>query len=123
MQKVMSSIQQLFKRRKMQALFFACISFLVMSSCHRNTDCIAVIKVVDDVTGNPVMGAKVVLWANINPQGTVADSSFTGASGTTTHKFKLPAIFDIDVTATGKTGKGIIQLEIGETVDKTVRIQ
>lgn len=119
-------MKSIFKRSTLALSLAALFILTFTSSCHRNKDCTAVIHVVDDA-GDKAMGAEVRLWANItNPKpGEIEDIQTTGASGTTTHVFKLPAIFDIEVThsTTGKTGKGIIQLEIGETVEKTVTIK
>ena len=101
---------------------------LTIVACHKNTECTAVIHVVDDASGLPVVGAEVKLWADMQPPnkpGQVENTQITGSSGSTTHVFKLPAIFNIDVNypTGGQTGKGIVQLEIGETVEKTVRIK
>jgi len=108
-------------------------------SCKKNTDCKAMIKCVYQ-DGSPVDGAAVKLSATVKTanNGTmVADIKANGKTdggGTVSFIFKLPAIYDIEasIVSTGSgtsaasttlTGVGIIKLEEGKTVDKTVTVK
>lgn len=106
------------------ALFIALGCVFGLSSCSKNAECTAVITVVD-TAAKPLSGASVKLYyappagSSATPVTTVQS---TDGSGKTTFVFKLQAIFDIDVTYTGTTATkvGVIKLEPGETVNKTV---
>lgn len=94
-------------------------------SCNKPTDC-KVIVTVQDSAGSPVSGATVKLYSS-NPPGQIEGTTTTDGSGNADFTFKLPAIFDIAATKTTtsgtKTGTGIIQLQIGQTVQATVTIR
>lgn len=96
-----------------------------LSGCKKNTECTAVVTVLDSATGNPVSGASVRLYASISKSGysNLEETSTTDGSGKVTMVFKLQAIFDIDVTKGGvtKAKRGVIKLEPGQTVEKDVR--
>lgn len=120
------------------ALIFA--GFLIASfaltstSCQKNTDCKASVKVIDSL-GIPVNNATVNLFATIKTSsgGTVtADvkaTAVTDGGGEVKFTFKLPAIYDIRATlitaAPSRTfvGTGIIKLEEGKGVEKTVTLK
>ena len=99
------------------------------SSCQKNTDCKLTVKTVDAL-GNVVGNATIKIYANVKTSSgaTVeADLKAEGVSdnsGSSTYTFKLPAILDIKAVATGSlSGVGIIKLEEGKTVEKTVTLK
>lgn len=124
----------------MKPIAFIFAGFLIASlaltstSCQKNTDCKATVRVVDSL-GIPVNNAAVLLYATIKTSsgGTVtADvkaSATTDGGGEVKFTFKLPAIYDIRATlitsAPTKTyvGTGIIKLEEGKGSDKTVTLK
>lgn len=108
-------------------------------SCEKNTECKANIKCVN-AAGDPLQSVPVRLYANVKSSngGTVtADlkaNGVTDAGGMVSFVFKLPAIYDITATTTAVgsgsaavtttiTGTGIIKLEEGKTVDKTITLK
>ena len=106
---------------------------LVLSgtSCKKETDCKATVKCIEDSTSTAVAGALVQLYAEVkSPDGKTtytADlkaSGTTGGDGAVQFTFKLPAIYDVSATKVVGTstlvGKGIIKLEEGKTVEKTI---
>ncbi len=98
----------------------------ITPSCKKITDCIAIIHVID-TAGKPVSGVTVTLYKTNVTQyngvtANVSDVKITDASGTSTHTFALPAVLDITAAITGRTGKGVVRLQEGETVEQTVRI-
>ncbi len=108
------------------------LSFFLFSiiSCNKNTECKATIKCVDSV-GVPLNNAAVLLYATVKTPSSsttyTADLKANGntdAGGEVHFTFKLPAIYDISATYTAAsktfTGAGIIKLEEGKNVDKTV---
>ena len=108
---------------------------LTNTSCQKNTDCKASVKVVDSL-GIPVGNAAVLLYATIKTSsgGTVtADvkaNAVTDGGGEVKFTFKLPAIYDIRATFITTTvptktlvGTGIIKLEEGKGADKTVTLK
>ncbi len=110
----------------------ACISF-TSASCEKDTECKAVVTCVDSV-GTPVNNADVLLYAQVkSPDGKttytadVKAQGTTGGDGTVNFTFKLPAIYDIKATSVAATrtitGIGIIKLEEGKTVEKTVTMK
>lgn len=94
-------------------------------SCNKPTDCKVIVTVLDSAS-SPVAGATVKLYSS-NPPGQIEGTGTTDGSGNADFTFKLPAIFDIaasKVTLSGtKTGTGIVQLQIGQTVQATVNIK
>ncbi len=108
------------------------ISFLVLgitTACDKKTDCKLTITTVD-AAGVPLANCKVKLYANVKTASgsTVeADLKAEGTSdggGTSTYSFKLPAILDIKAIGTGSLiGTGIIKLEEGKTVTKSVTVK
>ena len=104
------------------------------ASCHKNTDCKARVKVLYDSTGTPAPGAHVLLFAQVKITdgkppaiGDVKAEGNTGGDGTVEFIFELPAIFDVHATqmfgATSYSSAGIIKLEEGETVEKTLTLK
>lgn len=106
------------------------------TSCQKETDCKATVRCIDSL-GNVVGDATVQLYANIkdpnDPKGTntipadVKANGNTDSGGEVKFTFKLPAIFDIKATAVvgtrSITGTGIIKLEEGKSVEKTVTLK
>jgi len=123
--------------KKSLLLFISgCLAFTVIlsgTSCQKDTDCKATVKCVDSLDA-PVAGADVFLYAGVESPdgkttytGDVTASGTTAGDGTVQFVFKLPAIFDIRATkiigTNTITGVGIIKLEEGKTVDKTVTLK
>src|SRR4051812_42662717 len=123
---------------KHAALVFAgfLISTFVFTSvsCKKEeTDCTAKVVCVDS-TGQRIPNMTVLLYAAVksatNPAVTyTADLQATGTtdgSGETQFVFEFPAIYDIRATGSIGTktvaGTGIIKLEEGKTVEKTVTV-
>jgi len=108
------------------------VGFLFITSCKKNTDCVANI-LCNDSTGVGMSGATVYLFANVKTPvgGTVtADIRATGitdGSGRVSFTFKLPAIYDVKALKTVGTssmvGISIIKLEEGKGVEKTVVVR
>ena len=97
---------------------------LSVTACHKNTECSAAVTVVDSV-GKPLANASVTLWYNSTASGgktQITTTQVTDGTGATTFVFKLQAIYDVDVTYLGvkKQKLGIIKLEPGQSVSKTI---
>lgn len=106
------------------------------TSCRKETDCKATVRCVDSV-GNNLGNAYVQLFALVkdpaDPKGTatftadVKANGNTDASGEVKFTFKLPAIYDIRgsvvIGTRTVTGAGIIKLEEGKSVSKTVTLK
>jgi hypothetical protein len=111
-----------------------CLTFVLFfsPSCQKETDCIAVVKCQDSL-GNAVNAAEVLLYAKVkNSAGVTYTADITATSpsdnaGEVRFTFKLPAIYDILATKTvgtkTMTGIGIIKLEEGQTVEKSVTLR
>lgn len=99
------------------------------TSCQKKTDCKLIVKTVDEA-GLPVAASAIKLYANVKTSSgaTVeADLKAEGLSdggGSSTYTFKLPAILDVKATGPGTlTGVGIVKLEEGKTVEKTITVK
>lgn len=111
--------------------FLSCLAFTT-TSCEKNTECKAIVRTRDSVD-NPLANATVSLFATVKTsnQGTVvADVKATGTTdeaGEVRFTFKLPGIYDIRALKTVGTktlvGTGIIKLEEGKGVEKTVSVK
>lgn len=113
-------------------LAFAFLTIGLSTSCEKKTDCKVTIKTIDS-TGFAVPNAKVKLYANVkNSTGATVEADLkaegtSDASGQTTFTFKLPAI--LDVKAVGMFGLdsvkgiGIVKLEIGKSVEKSITLK
>ncbi len=122
------------KSRICGVLFFSCCALgaLTVSSCDKKTDCKANVTVVD-ASGASAANIPVLLFATVktSQSNTVtADlkaEGVTDASGQVSFTFKLPAIYDIRATkvenSTTLVATGIIKLEEGKGVDKTVTLK
>lgn len=109
--------------------FFISFFLFTSTSCNKNTECKATIKCVDSL-GTPINNAAVLLYAvvktstsSVTYTADVKANGNTDGNGEVKFTFKLPAIYDIMATYTAAktfTGSGIIKLEEGKNVDKTV---
>lgn len=99
---------------------FAFIYSLSATSCKKETDCTAVITVLD-TAGVAVPGASIKLYSSL-PGATLQEQTLPSDSkGQATFVFKHQAILDIEVTHTQfGVVEGIVKLEVGETVHETV---
>ena len=89
-------------------------------NCKKETTCYANVTVVD-VNGTPVTGATVKLDCSTcnNTNSTLQiDQATTDASGRASFTFKYEAVLDIHVN--GGSPVGVVKLEAGKTVDRTV---
>jgi hypothetical protein len=118
-------------------IFSLCLSFFLVTalfislgSCKKETNCIASVQCVD-MAGNNVDNATVMLYAlvisNDGKKVDTADvrtSGVTDSDGMVKFTFKLPATYDINAIkyiGGQKYNKlGVIKLEEGKTVTKTV---
>lgn len=113
-------------------LAFAFLTIALSTSCEKKTDCKVTIKTVDS-TGFAVSNVRVKLYANVkNSTGATVEADLkaegtSDASGQTTFTFKLPAILDIKAIglagADSLQGIGIVKLEIGKSVEKSVTMK
>lgn len=111
---------------------FIFILTVFASSCQKETDCIAIVNCQDSL-GKAVGNANVYLYAKVkNSAGVtytadITANSPTDEAGEVRFTFKLPAIYDIQATrivgTKTITGIGIIKLEEGNTVEKTVTMK
>lgn len=114
------------------AVFLSLCLLFTIASCRKKTDCVARVYCQDE-NGKAVSNAGVQLYATVRTSGgsTVqADmkaNSSTDGNGITQFTFKLPAIYDIKATASvGSktiTGSGIVKLEEGQTVERSVTLR
>jgi hypothetical protein len=113
--------------------FLSCVVFN-LTSCRKETDCKATITCLDSAGVNPVGGANVLLYATVKSAdgkttytGDVTANGTADNDGVVKFTFKLPAIYDIRTTLTSGTktlvGVGIIKLEEGKTVEKSVNMK
>lgn len=100
------------------------ITVLIPTSCKKETTCTAEITVLDATTNQPVTGATVMLDCSTCPTtGTLqSDQTVTDASGRCSFSFKYEAVLDIHVTLQTRTATGVVKLEAGKTVEKTVAL-
>lgn len=112
-------------------LFIAAVSAIVLiagTSCEKKTDCKLTVKTVDSA-GMPLPNAIVKLYANVKTaSGATVEADLkaegvSDGSGSSTYTFKLPAILDIKAIYGSKVGVGIIKLEEGKSVEKTVTVK
>ncbi len=110
------------------ALVIGIFTIVFGTSCEKKTDCKLTVKVADSA-GMGIAGAAVKVYANVKTAtGSTVEADLradgvTDGSGNAAFTFKLPAILDVKATAKGKTGVGIVKLEEGKSVDKTVTIK
>ncbi len=92
-------------------------------SCEKPTTCTAVINVIDQTTKLPVSGCNVVLNSTVT-NAVVSGNGYTNSSGSATFTFQLPAIFNVYCNNANppKSGNGIIQLQVGQTVTQTIYV-
>ena len=109
-------------------LLFA-ILLVFSSACHRNKDCDLVITVQDVTNNAPVVGATVKVHPSQPPptnSTNLADQTQEGttdASGVVKFTFKLPAILQADVTATGYSSTNrLVKTEEGSSTSFSIKI-
>jgi hypothetical protein len=122
------------KHRVLLTLFILlALMGLMLPSCQKDTDCKAVVTCLDSI-GRPVGNASVLLYAPVkSADGKTTYTADITASGTTDNDgtarftFRLPAIYDVKGTATLAaktiTGTGVVKLEEGQTVEKTITLK
>ncbi|MFL5753812.1 MAG: hypothetical protein ACJ76F_10430 [Bacteroidia bacterium] len=114
----------------------------ISNSCAKPKPCKAIITIYDTTGTVPQANVHIKLFANVN--GSVADLKAEGdtdSDGKLSLTFKLPAILDIDALKANCTvvaptttagvyvpgkychGKGIIKLEEGKTIEKSVNLK
>ena len=109
-------------------LAITCLTLVVSTSCEKKTDCKLTLKTVDSA-GVPLANAIIKLYANVKTssgatvEADLKAQGISDASGISTYTFKLPAILDIKATSGSKIGVGIIKLEEGKGVEKTVTVK
>ena len=113
-------------------LAFAFLTIGLSTSCEKKTDCKVTIKTIDSA-GFAVSNVRVKLFANIkNSTGATIEADLkaegtSDGSGQTTFTFKLPAILDIKAIglagADSLQGIGIVKLEEGKSVEKSVTMK
>ncbi|MES2567037.1 MAG: hypothetical protein V4565_09240 [Bacteroidota bacterium] len=110
------------------SLAFGLVIMGINTSCQKKTDCKLTVKTVD-AAGNVVGGATIKLFANVKTaSGSTVEADLkaegvSDASGVSTYTFKLPAILDIKAVAGSSVGVGIIKLEEGKAVEKSVTVK
>ncbi|MFH1003931.1 MAG: hypothetical protein V1781_00290 [Bacteroidota bacterium] len=104
---------------------FSLVLFFTFYSCRRNKDCTVVVRVMDISTEGPILGANVSIHPTTQSKPTMkGQTGITDAAGSASFVFKLPAILQVDVTASGHTaGTALVKLEEGKTVSKTIKLQ
>lgn len=102
---------------------------IILFSCNKSKDCSVNIKC-KDTNGSNVQNATVKLYANVqtdaNKKPIIADlkaSGQTDSEGRSSFIFKLPAIYNVDVTSGNKTATGIVKLEEGKTVTEEIIVK
>lgn len=100
---------------------FALLYLVSSSSCKKETDCTAIITVLDTV-GAPLSGAKIRLYSSL-PKANLQDQTLTSDSkGEATFVFKYEAILDIEVIHDSLgVAEGVVKLVEGETVREKVQ--
>lgn len=111
-------------------ILVAVIVGFTFSSCYKQKDTVAVIKVVDQDNAS-ISNARVIIYGT-GTQGTsvVRDTLFTNGEGEANFDLNYiyqpgqagVAVLDILVTKNGKTAQGIIKVEQEETTEETLRL-
>ena len=106
-------------------LFAAILGLVTISlsfnSCTKETDCRAVISVIDETLKEPVP-SEVVMECTIEGC-VVKDSMQTGLDGEAEFVFENPGILTVHVKHNGNRYSGeYVQLEAGETVEELVEL-
>lgn len=107
--------------------FLLVLAVGTIGACRKDKTCTGLIIVNDGSNGLPAAGITVKLTTNVQKPGyqNIVTTGVTDGQGKVTFQFKLPAIYDIVIDAQGPYsigGTGIIKLEPGQTVSKTVKI-
>lgn len=110
------------------SIAIALLTLVLNTSCQKKTDCKLTIKTVDSA-GMPLGSALIKLYANVKTssgatvEADLKAEGISDASGSSTYTFKLPAILDVKAVFGSKTGVGIVKLEEGKTVEKTITVK
>lgn len=97
-----------------------------VTSCKKDTECTAVITVLD-TAGAPVAGASIRVYSTLasTKDQLQEQTLISDTKGSATFVFKYQAILDIAATNStlfpGDTAKGLVKLEPGETVKEEVQ--
>ena len=111
---------------KYSSFFFTSLLIVCLGvACRKKDTTCSTTITVTDVSSAKIEGAKVKLYASLTGGGTgdIKDSTVTDALGQAQFHFKLQAIFNVDVSKGALTGTGIVKLEPGKNVEKTIIIQ
>jgi hypothetical protein len=101
---------------------------LLFAGCAKKTDCIASIQC-NDVNDAPIKGAKVFLFADCKTElkgkvrADLSATGFTDEQGKVAFTFKLPAVYDVSVSAGTQTATSIVKLEEGKKVEKVLIVR
>ena len=107
-------------------LFFSLLPMPLFSSCDKDTNCYIDVFVRDEVTRNPISGAKIVIKQD-KPASTIHAEGITNNEGIFSTHFIAPAIVSVkarlDVDNGGfRTAETSIRLKEGETVTANVTL-
>ena len=104
------------------AIFLFILFTAVWSSCQKDTQCNANVTIVD-TAARPRSGVSVQLGYNGTTPGrtTISVTQITDITGTTQFSFKLPAVYDVNLTYGGRTDSAVgnVRLAVGSTVNYT----
>ncbi len=99
------------------------------ASCQKKTDCKLTVKTTDSA-GAVLGNSTVKVFANVKTssgstvEADLKATAVSDGSGNAIFTFKLPAILDVQVVGSnGKKGVGIVKLEEGKNVDKTISVK
>ena len=117
-------MKNIYRLGKIAAVIVIMITLAFPVSCKKETTCYANITVLDASTQAPVVGATVKLDCSTCPTNSTlqTDQTTTDASGRAAFTFKYEAVLDIHVTLGSRTATGVVKLEAGKTVEKTVSL-
>ena len=117
-------MKNVYKLSAIAAVIALAITVVLPVSCKKETTCYANITVLDATTNAPVTGATVKLDCSTCPTTSTlqTDQTATDASGRAAFTFKYEAVLDITVTLGSRTATGVVKLEAGKTVEKTVAL-
>ena len=117
-------MKNLYKLGSFAAMVGLVFTLVLPMSCKKETTCYANITVLDAVTQAAVTGATVMLDCSTCPNNSTlqTDQTTTDASGRASFTFKYEAVLDIHVTLGNRTATGVVKLEAGKTVEKTVNL-
>ncbi|HEY6161259.1 MAG TPA: hypothetical protein VI112_08550 [Bacteroidia bacterium] len=117
-------MKNFYKIGSLSVMIALVITVILPVSCKKETTCYANITVVDATSGLAVSGATVKLDCSTCPTTSTlqTDQTTTDASGRASFTFKYEAVLDIHVNLQTRSATGVIKLEAGKTVEKTVSL-